>query len=188
MIFKNGKFRSVLPEGVKFYKDSEILKLHPTIQKIDLGDNITADRTDNGKIVILQQAKRGCTAAVAAMLIHDAGKSVNLNSLRNTNLGNTGSIKRWISEAGLIPKVTKLSLQDTTSDELLNRLQKLIESRGPAIVSTGNDIGSHVIVVDEINTKAGSVRLRDPYHGWAITVTKEAFLRGFDGGRIIQIA
>lgn len=184
-IFKDGQFRSVHPEGVKFYRDHEILKLHPSIREINLGKNIRADITDNGKVVIQQQATRGCTAAVAAMLIHDAQKSIDLSALRFTNIGNTRNIENWITKANLTPRVTDLGvIRDP--DERIITLQKLIRDHGSAIVSTDNDVGCHVIVVDEV--RKDSVRLRDPYHGWEITVTINAFLRGFQGEDIIQIA
>jgi hypothetical protein len=184
--FKNGRFRSVHPEGVKFYRDNEILILHPSTREINLGSNIKAHLTDNGKVVIQQQAARGCTAAAVAMLVHDARKSINLNSLRSTNLGNTDDIKHWITKAGLTPQVTTLSLKDAP-DDLMHSLQKLIHDYGSAIISTDNDIGGHVIVVDTVSIDLSFIRLRDPYHGWAITVTREAFLRGFCDEDIIQI-
>lgn len=180
----NGVIKSIHPENVKLYQDDEILILHPSCQQVDLGDDIKADMTQNSKIVIQQQAMRGCTAAVAAMLIYDAKKPIDINSLQSTNLGNTKSITHLIEQSGLKPIVTELNIKDST-DELLSNLQALIQNHGPAIVSTDNDIGCHVIIVDEVN--ADSIHLRDPYHGWSIAVTPKAFLRGFSGGNIIQI-
>ncbi len=44
-------------------------------------------------------------------------------------------------------------------------------------MSLSGAIGSHVVVVDDVNLEEGSVRIRDPYHGWEITVTEDSFLK-----------
>ena len=183
-----GAIRSIHSDGTeKFFRDDEILKLHPSNSSIEISESVNADLTDNNKIVIQQQAKRGCTAAVAAMLIYDAGKKVDVSNLQSTNLGNTQSIVGTIKRAELTPIVTELT-GNPTPNELLTKLKELLLANGSAIVSTGNDIGGHVVVVDHISDDLQEVRLRDPYHGWDITVTKDAFLRGFTGGNIIQLA
>ena len=171
----------------KFYADEEILKLHPSIRTVDIGSNVKVDFTENNKAVIQQQAMRGCTAAVVAMLVFDAGKSINMGALKNTNLGDTDTVKGWIEEAGLKPLHTILNNEDG-DDALLKELQQLLVKHGSAIVKTANDIGGHVVVVDHISDDLQQVRLRDPMHGWEITVTKEGFLRGFSGGDIVQLA
>lgn len=183
----SGVIKSVHGDGTeKLFTDQEILKLHPSIRRVDIGNNIQVDIVENNKVVIQQQATRGCTAAAAAMLIHDAGKNVDLSSLQQTNLGNTKSIVSSIEKADLTPVVTELNTTNN-SKELLKQLQQLLRKNGSAIVSTSHDIGSHVVVVDHISDNLNEVRLRDPYHGWDITVTKEAFMRGFHGGDIIQL-
>ncbi len=130
---------------------------------------------------------RGCTAAASAMLIYDAGKQVDVVQLKNTNLGNSSTIEGAIRAAALTPLLTILDKRDN-AEELLLDLKALLQKNGSAIVSTGNDIGAHVVVVDQISDDLQQVRLRDPFHGWEITVKSEAFLRGFNGGNIIQIA
>lgn len=69
----------------------------------------------------------------------------------------------------------------------INDLRKAIEQNGSAIISISDPkAGSHSLIVDEISEKG--VRVRCPYHGWAITVTKEAFKSRFDEDEaIIQI-
>lgn len=188
MIVENGVARSIhIFGGERFYMDEEIVKLHPSIREIHLGMDINADFTINNKIVIQQQATRGCTAAAAAMLIYDAGGDVDLNSLINTNLGDTVSIKDLIARAGLTPLVNTLNFE-LTPDDMLMQLREMLLKNGSAIVKTNNDIGGHVIVIDAISEDLQHIRLRDPCHGWEITVTREGFLRGFNPREIIQLA
>ena len=131
--FENGQIRGTRPATVPFYRDDEIIELHPSTQEVNIGKDIMADMIDNTKVVILQQAKRGCTAAVAAMLIYDAGKPINPESLKETNLGNTQDMERWITLAGLTAKTTNFH-SSTHTGESIDFLQQAILENGPAIV------------------------------------------------------
>lgn len=189
IVFRGGRCVSAheTEDNPLCYPDSAILTLHPSTTEIDLGDKCMADLDDMHKVVIQQQATRGCTAAAAMMLIYDAGKRISISALRTTNLGNTSLIQGFIKKAGLTPKVTVIPYTSTHDSSLLKIIEELIQKRGSAIVSiTSEEIGAHVIVIDAIHSDL-SVRLRDPYHGWAVTVTGQAFLNTFYGGEIIQI-
>lgn len=43
------------------------------------------------------------------------------------------------------------------------------------------------MVIDDVSEDLSHVRLRDPYHGWEITVTTKAFLKEWHGGKAIQV-
>ncbi|HAB99897.1 MAG TPA: hypothetical protein DCE71_08755 [Parachlamydiales bacterium] len=106
--------------------------------------------TENQKLILLQQATRGCTAACVAMLILE-----NLNTLSEqhmlelsrTNLGDRLSMCRLLQKAGLTPVVKY--------DIPLDCLQQTIQENGPAIAS----IRGHVVIVDEVTESF--VRIRD---------------------------
>ncbi len=193
----NNQVVSVHGEGLLF-QDDEILMVHPVVKKTLIGagsspkshptpllDNlfgiqnpdVYVEYSQYGKAIIQQQAVRGCTAAAAAMLIVDWGGKCDVQALISRNLGNDTDIDADIRKAGLTPKFTNI--------KNLSELQKAIQKNGPAIVSISGECGSHVIVVDEI--KNDIVRLRDPYHGWEISVTAEALRKRFHGDDIIQI-
>jgi len=150
------------------FADHEIVEIHPIVRETTC-DGIPVKFSERNKAIIQQQATRGCTTAATAMLIHDAGKSFNGQLLSRTNLGNDTSMCREITSAGLQPRVHK-------NIELEN-LDQLLQEHGSAIVSIFDQMGvaGHVVVVDEI-TESG-IRLRDPYHGWEITVSHDAFKR-----------
>ena len=177
IFFKNG------PQGIhgngELFKDSEITEKLNIVKRVDLGSNIFADYTEHGKAIILQQGKRGCTAATAAMLIMDHGKKPDLEELRNRNLGRDEDQINDIEKAGLVGVIH--------SAKNLKTLKKLITNNGSAIVNVNGKIGGHVIIVDNVSDDLSKVRVRDPYHGWEITVKSAAFLKEWDHGKIIQV-
>lgn len=163
----------------ELFSDHEIVEKLPIVRRQLIGDKVYAEFTKYGKAIIQQQATRGCTAATSAMLIVDNGKQPKISNLKMRNLGDDANQIKDMKEAGLKPVIN-------TANTLLE-LRKLILKHGSAIVSVNNKLGAHVIVADDISANLSRIRLRDPYHGWEITVTKEAFLKEWSGGKAIQI-
>lgn len=182
-----GEYKTKLKKTEQcFYKD-EIIQVHqgyPT-QKITgrllhgHTGTIDANRSEHDKWVVQQVGARGCTAAASAMLILDNGGQVNVFRFKHTDLGTNESMCTAIEGAGLKPRRTDLKSFDD--------LKPLIDQFGSAIVSVDDpDIEGHVIVVDEI--KGNHARVRDPFHGWEITVKLKALKKRMWGlGEIIQI-
>lgn len=151
-------------------EDLEAIRVINKICKLDIKDKIDVYFTIHNKPIIQQQATRGCTAAAAAMLILERGGPVDTHRILNTNLAESEiEILQWIHVAGLNSMVIHL-------DDKLQTLQKLIQTNGSGIVSIDSDLGGHVVVVDDISEDLGKVRLRDPYHGWEITVSGDTFM------------
>lgn len=91
-------------------------------------------------------------------------------------------IQQDIRKAGFKPMVTSLE-----SNSLKTLRDQLLEY-GSAIVSIIDpQAGCHSIIVDEVSKDLKQVRLRDPYHGWKITVSAEAFQSRWKGQTVIQI-
>lgn len=174
----SGQIKSGHPKG-HLFSDDNIVQNLPIIKKTELAPDIYAYYTQNDKAIIQQQATRGCTAATAAMLIMDHHKNIDLNQLQTRNLGNDNDQLRDIKNAGLNPC--------TSYAKNLSALRELICSYNSCIVSLSGALGGHVVVVDEVSQDLSTVRLRDPYHGWEITVTQEAFLQEWRGGDVIFI-
>ena len=162
----------------EFFTDQEIIETCEVI-KIETREGIEIHYTKHGKPIILQQATRGCTAATAAMLILDNEKEPNFDGLRKRNLGNDHYQITDIKNAQLEPLLTKA--------KDLTELRHLIIQNGSGVASVSGKMGGHVIVVDDVSIDLTQVRLRDPYHGWEITVGREAFEKVWHGGEIIQI-
>ncbi|MFQ5729032.1 MAG: hypothetical protein ACE5GN_01555 [Waddliaceae bacterium] len=71
------------------------------------------------------------------------------------------------------------------TNKFFHSLKHFISGKGSAIVTIGGDLGAHVIVVDEMTSD--QVRLHDPYHGWDIIVTLDAFKERFAGMSAIRV-
>ena len=149
--------------------DLELIRSAKEFLGSNIEEKVQVNFTKYKKPIIQQAATRGCAAAAAAMLIMERGGPVDTHSILSTNLANEDRILQWIQEAGLNPVMTKLNNQ-------LETLKKLILANGSAIVSINGDIGGHNIVVDHISDDLSRVRLRDPYHGWEITVSGKTLM------------
>lgn len=189
------------------YKDGDILNKASIVYSEEVPK---IKKAPNGKTVIQQQALRGCTAGVSAMLIADHGKQPKLGEMQQRDLGEDVDVILDIRDAGLKEKVSNLTDKEQKpvyvtnamsyaerkkiqekircSLSLISELKKLIEEHGSAIVSIHGEIGGHVIVVDAIDDDLTCAIIRDPFHGWMITISMDAFRRTFSGGSIIQIA
>lgn len=166
-------FGDDLYPNLDLFEDHEILHQMECIytETIVVGNaNVDARLTWDGEWVIQQQAKKGCTAAATAMLIYDHNKEISLIdcSARNVN--------DWIEDlknAGLEPIWHQW---EQSPENRMEILRHLIEKHGSAIVEIDDkNIKGHVVVVDKVTDEG--VSLRDPYHGWAVTVTLDAFDR-----------
>ncbi|GGY15526.1 hypothetical protein GCM10011289_18510 [Paludibacterium paludis] len=158
------------------FADDAIRRIHPA-QSASSVDGIEVEQS-GGKTVILQQATRGCTSAVAEMLIFDhIGRFSPNQALRTRNLGNTQTILADIREAGLAPVVRSV--------RTLHELNEALKTDGPAIVTVDSGAGGHVVIVDTINTEV--VTIRDPLHGWRVDIEREAFEAAWNKGECVQI-
>lgn len=145
------------------FQDHEILRTHPPVRQEEFA-GVSVQFTAHGKPIIQQQATRGCTAGVTAMLIYEQTGKFDSTELAMRNLGHDSTIEYDFHKAGVPFLSTKCSS--------LEDLQARIDEHGSAIV-TVNSIGGHVVLVDKITDT--SVRIRDPYHGWEVDVKRSAF-------------
>ena len=167
--------------STRVFEDHEIIEVHAVISKVELGNRVFAQYTTSGKAIIQQQSTRGCSPAAVSMLIKDNGGIVNTSTLKNGSLWNHQKRFTTLIEAGLIPIERKVDLSSHQSK--LESLKACLLKYGTAIVS----FGGHVVLVDHISDCLSRVRLRDPYHGWEITVKANAFTLILKESVIIQI-
>lgn len=174
--FETFTFEGAHGYGLSFCDDA-IIKVY---SKTD-GDS---DGLVNGKNVILQQATRGCTAGVSAMLILDnaivdeKGKKKLINLMSSRNISETSRMLNDLTAFGLEGKVS------CYTD--ISALSEGIEKLGSSIVTVNSGNGSHVIIVDDI--KSDAVTIRDPAHGWMVDISKDVFIKAwFKGNDCIQV-
>lgn len=166
------------------FADAEILEVHQVMrtEKDKSGSYLEISFSKNGKAIIQQQAAKGCSAGATAMLIYDKGKAISVQDMLKRSLAGTDSMVADIEKAGLQAKVTK--------DLSFDALSASIEKDGSAILyieGKEGEIKGHFIVLDELTMT--QARIRDPYHGWEITVTRQALEERYvSPGTVIQIA
>jgi Papain-like cysteine protease AvrRpt2 len=127
----------------------------------------------------LQESPEGCSAGVAAMLALDHGKVVNYHEFKSRKAACYARITQDLEGAGLTVKSTPLeNLEDPASKELvIDRLKASIQENGPTCVRI-QPVGStmaHWVIVDDVSLEQHMVTLRDPWHGYMIGVTLDAF-------------
>lgn len=138
--------------------------------------------TENCKHVILQLATRSCVPTCVAMLVMDHGKNPDYLSIKYTNLAHDEQAIQWIEKAGLKHKLTPLA----DSQNVIETLRECIQKHGSGILSVNGEIGSHVVILDEIYEETAVIR--DPYHGWAVTISLESLRKRISkNGNFIQI-
>lgn len=161
------------------YQDDAILAVSKITKTINVL-NTEIWFSESNKPILLQQATRGCTAACVGMLVYEKNPTAFnqriVSALSSTNLGNDNTMVASLKQSELTPLVT------TTSD--IEQMKSLISQHGSAIVSVDSGNGGHVIMVDAITEE--SVLIRDPYHGWEITITLKAF-KNSNPSKMIQV-
>lgn len=154
------------------YSDDEIIEV------IALPGHARPD----GKRPLFQSGQRGCCGATGAMIASDLlGRECEV--IKGLNLDRSDRIERDLESFGVVPIRSEVS----SLEELR---QKLEEHRCSAQVSV-DSCGGHVIVVDSV--QEDRVEIRDPYHGWAVALTVDAFMRswrapGYRGPSVIHQA
>lgn len=119
------------------------------------------------KVMIQQQATRGCVAACAAMLIEDHQLHCNLESLLATNLATDFQLIAWLKAAGL--NATPYQIQNG-----IKELGDFIKEHGSVACSASGELGGHAIILDQIDSNQATIR--DPFHGWRIAIPTKQFI------------
>lgn len=134
--------------------------------------------THHAKPIIAQQSMRGCTAAAVSMLLKEHGKPIDFQLLRTTNFAQPEKMMRWIEAQNLTPLATEITS--------LEEAMPLLKAHGSAIITIrGDDFGIHTVVLDDLTKHYA--RLREPYHGWEVTIHRKALEACFLPGNVIQI-
>lgn len=127
--------------------------------------------SEDGKHVILQQATRSCVPTAASMLILDHKGIPPINSIFTTDLAYDEQLIAWLEQAGF----------KTTSKQFISSLSKaelseLLKKNGPGVLTLDDPkIGGHTVVLDEISLAKKTATLRDPFHGWRVTISLKTF-------------
>lgn len=170
IIDEQGYALSLSEHGVDsaiFLTDEEIIKVHECQSyALKHKGQLYVGYYEDGKCIIQQPAVRACVPTALAMILEDQKINFDFEILFETNLADNNNIVHWLKpyEYEMIP---------LTSD--VKTISNWIAENGSLLASIhAQKIGSHMIVVDSINND--QVTIRDPFHGWRITIKTKLFL------------
>ena len=131
--------------------------------------------TPEGKHVILQQTTRSCVPTCVGMLVLDRGKIPDYRAMQTTDLATREEAIRWIETAGLKAKITPLPFHSTRKK--IELLAKALQENGAGALSVDLEgMDGHVIVLDNISIRARTAIIRDPGHGWMLTIPLDTLI------------
>ncbi len=158
-----------------FIGNPEILgmEMPPSQHKLSI-DGIPYGRTTDGRIVMQQQGQRGCVATATTMLAMDNGGRPDTGWVKACNLSNLEEASRSLERSGLSPIYTN---RHGNKQEIGRQLETLIAQNGSGVLSIGGEIGGHVVAIDSFSMQDNTAIIRDPFHGWSITVPADSILR-----------
>lgn len=126
--------------------------------------------TEDDKHVILQPSIRSADASCMAMLLLDMRKEVDFKNLEFIDSAETMAYKVRINyKTGNLKNLSKCF-------------------KGPTIVTVfQSSIAGHTFILDAISEN-NEATIRDPFHGWMITIKSDAFNNLINsGGTFFQI-
>ena len=127
----------------------------------------------NGKHIVWQQAIRSCVATAISMIALDQGK-VFLAKEITYAVANNDKQLRYIRDAGFKSVVYPLN---GFGVEKAKKLEGIIAKSGPGLLHLHHpDLKSHMVVLDQISLVKDRVTLREPYHGYMISIRLFPFI------------
>lgn len=164
------------------FKDEDIFRVYgfnDVVNPYAENPNVTFFKCDDLHIGV-QESPEGCSAGVAAMLALDHEKLVNYHDFKSRTAAGYDRITQDLQSVGLNVHQTPMQdLQAGLAGSLsIKQLQDAIIARGPACVriQPPSSKMAHWVIVDEVNTYSHIVTIRDPWHGYMIGVSLDAFL------------
>ncbi|MBX7149680.1 hypothetical protein K1X76_11455 [bacterium] len=153
-----------------FIRDDEILDYEawPALHDRNI-NGVFYGITSDGRHVIHQASKRGCVMTCALMLALDHRISVDQNTLLNATLTNEQTAIQYFQDLGVTTYFNEIVE--------IKKLEVLITENGAAMVGIGGEIGGHEIIVDYLSLRQNRAIIRDPYHGWSITISADSLNR-----------
>lgn len=143
------------------------------------GAPVRVGQLPNNRHVILQIGWLGGAQACAEMIKKDRGIEPNVPLLKTAHFTDIGDLRIDLMRAGLQVDIrqfdtSRFSLPDNLRPlEAFNILNRTVKDHGPIILSLEHGTRSHALIMDGLNGHAVSVR--DPFHGWSIEVSEQAF-------------
>lgn len=134
--------------------------------------------SENSKGIVQQCAIKTCGQTCVAMLLLDHEMTPDFKTISAGSWSNNKSMIKLLADGGLKAESDMLSTK--SKNEFILRLKSQVDRKGSTIVGIKGlkegRIGGHLLICDYVSFDLLSVRIRDPWHGWEMTVTADAFL------------
>ena len=123
--------------------------------------SVEIGKTKDGKHVLLQQGARACAVTAVAMLVLDLEKTP--PDFSTGKMVSDDQVVKWVEKSGLKP----ICSEKLSKELLVERIKKY----GPGILGISHpDAKGHDVILDAIDLLKKTATIRDPYHGWMITM------------------
>lgn len=153
-----------LPELQSFVADNEILRIEEPVRVECIQEDLYKGIYSDGTCIIQQPGVRACVYTTAAMLLTDRGVKFDFEALFSTNLTTDSGLDDLLKKYGFTLCQTYIN----DHEEWFSKEQ------GPLFAGIISDsIGAHKVIIDVV--AKDRVLMRDPNHGWRITMTRERF-------------
>ena len=131
--------------------------------------------SENGYPVLQQQNVESCGQTCLAMVLMDLGFQPDFSKLEG---GLTNYDQRMEVIKGLALREIRNHLNTKNEQEFLEELREKIHKNGSALIGIdgGSGFVGHGIVCDDISADLQTVRIRDPWHGWEVSLNAKSFL------------
>ena len=165
------------------FSDSEIVRVHT----VHSGDIDSPRVNENGKFVVQQQGVEACPYGVMDMFSGDHGKYPDFPSSGGRSMSHE-IVAKIMHDRGLPLMTSTITYDESRNISGLFQLKKLLNKYGSLILGIlDRKLGSHFIIIDEIADNFQTVRLRDPWHGWDITVKADAIRKRISDPRVLHL-
>ena len=183
-VFINAQNNVSVHGQTKCFEDNEIIYIHQPIDSLEIPvkhkRKILIDIYPKNKHCFQQQAVRACSAAVRGYIKLDLGLAIDYVKQSRCTLTPFKTIYTNLRDEGISAYLK--------NPESIERLATLINKYDFAVAQINDpELGGHVLLVDNIDFDLGCITVREPYHGWIIDVTIEAFLSRWVQGQVIIV-
>lgn len=167
-------------QDLAVFTDEEISTVHI------VSDGEEAKENENGKFVVLQPGKENCAAGVTLMILQDNDVNEDRPDIFYRSTGTLDNIRYELKLYDVNHELLNIEKNQVKSiniyQDLLNRFDSLI------LMIEDPNYAQHFIVLDSIDMGKQTARIRDPYHGWDISVKMEALIKRLNFENILGIA
>lgn len=170
---KDGVIRPANNPHINSVKDRDIIRRTPVYGVINAKlsrEIIPIFLLENGLWSILQPGIRSCTLGTTIDIMLDNHKIIMSTLCKLRNMGNAdliiSDLIRVFSRDEVIVKN-----YNVTKDNDIRQLVADLQTRSLIISTDGTGIGNHSIILDHVDLGKNIAIIRDPFHGWQVTIS-----------------